>query len=79
MPGKPYPNLLKNIPSEVYSQLAFIDDVMRTEGFEIFLVGGCVRDLLLNKIPNEFDFTSNAKPDQIEKLAAALRKAGLPE
>jgi tRNA nucleotidyltransferase (CCA-adding enzyme) len=37
-------------------------------GFEIYLVGGCVRDLLQNKIPKDWDLTTNAAPDDMLKL-----------
>ncbi len=37
-------------------------------GFEAYLVGGCVRDLLLHKKPKDWDITTNAKPEQIQKL-----------
>lgn len=36
--------------------------------FEVFLVGGCVRDLLLHVKPKDWDITTNAKPEQIQKL-----------
>jgi len=37
-------------------------------GFESYLVGGCVRDLLMGKIPNDFDITTNALPEEIMKI-----------
>jgi poly(A) polymerase/tRNA nucleotidyltransferase (CCA-adding enzyme) len=37
-------------------------------GFEAFLVGGCVRDLLLDKKPKDWDITTNANPEQIQAL-----------
>jgi len=37
-------------------------------GFECFLVGGAVRDLLLNKPPTDFDFATNARPGMVMKL-----------
>ncbi len=37
-------------------------------GFEAYLVGGCVRDLLLGKTPKDFDVSTDAKPEQIKKL-----------
>ena len=35
-------------------------------GYEAYLVGGCVRDLLMGRIPKDFDVTTNATPDEIE-------------
>jgi tRNA nucleotidyltransferase (CCA-adding enzyme) len=37
-------------------------------GFEAYAVGGCVRDLLLNEKPKDWDITTNATPTQIRKL-----------
>lgn len=38
------------------------------KGFEVFLVGGAVRDQLLGLTPKDIDFTTNAKPEEIIKL-----------
>lgn len=37
-------------------------------GFEAYLVGGCVRDLLMNKEPKDFDITTSALPGEILKI-----------
>ncbi len=37
-------------------------------GFEAFLVGGCVRDVLLKREPKDWDITTNALPDEIQRL-----------
>jgi tRNA nucleotidyltransferase (CCA-adding enzyme) len=37
-------------------------------GFEAFLVGGCVRDLLINRPPKDWDLTTNATPEEIQKV-----------
>lgn len=37
-------------------------------GYEAYLVGGCVRDLLIKKTPKDWDFTTNATPEQIQTL-----------
>ena len=36
--------------------------------YDIFLVGGCVRDFILNKIPHDYDFATSATPQQIIDL-----------
>ncbi len=38
---------------------------LEQKGFEAFLVGGCVRDLILGREPKDWDVTTNATPDQI--------------
>lgn len=37
-------------------------------GFEAYLVGGCVRDLFMGRIPKDWDVATNAKPDEITPL-----------
>lgn len=37
-------------------------------GFEAFWVGGCVRDFLLGREPEDYDIATSARPEQIEKL-----------
>ena len=41
---------------------------LRDAGFEAYLVGGCVRDLLLAREPKDWDITTNATPEQIQNL-----------
>jgi poly(A) polymerase len=41
---------------------------LREAGYESYLAGGCVRDMLLGKAPEDYDITTNAKPDDIVKI-----------
>ena len=41
---------------------------LKDGGFEAYLVGGCVRDLLLGLQPKDFDVVTNATPEQVKKL-----------
>ena len=41
---------------------------LKKTGFQAFAVGGCVRDSLLNRKTNDWDFTTDATPEQILKL-----------
>lgn len=52
------------IPLEV----SHVTKTLENAGFEAFLVGGCVRDLILNKKPKDWDVTTNATPEQILAL-----------
>jgi tRNA nucleotidyltransferase (CCA-adding enzyme) len=48
----------------------FVSHVTKTlqdKGYEAYLVGGCVRDMLLGKIPKDWDITTNAHPEQIQE------------
>jgi poly(A) polymerase len=41
---------------------------LRQEGYEAYLAGGCVRDMLLKKLPQDYDITTNAKPEDIRRV-----------
>jgi putative nucleotidyltransferase with HDIG domain len=41
---------------------------LREAGYESYLAGGCVRDFLLNRPPQDYDITTSAKPEQIQRL-----------
>jgi poly(A) polymerase len=49
---------------------------LKSAGFEAFLVGGGVRDLLLDRHPKDFDVVTNADPDQIQDLFRSCRLIG---
>jgi len=49
------------IPKEV----KFLIDRICKSGYEAFIVGGCVRDSILNIKPNDYDITTNANPNEI--------------
>lgn len=42
-------------------------DVLSHNGFEVYAVGGCVRDSLLLKEPHDFDLTTSANPQQMKE------------
>jgi len=52
---------IKRYPAGVIT----VFDQLEKAGFEGYLVGGCVRDLLLGNEPHDFDFASNAVPEEI--------------
>ena len=45
-------------------------------GYSAYLVGGCIRDLLLGKHPKDFDIATNASPEQIKDLFYNCRLIG---
>ncbi len=45
-----------------------VSDVLKKAGYEAYLVGGCVRDLLLGREPKDWDITTNALPENIQSL-----------
>ncbi len=57
---------MKNSP--IPGEIVTIVETLEKGGFQAYLVGGCVRDLFLGRIPKDWDITTNAKPDDIQKL-----------
>jgi poly(A) polymerase/tRNA nucleotidyltransferase (CCA-adding enzyme) len=53
-----------SIPQEV----KFIISHLKEKGFEAYIVGGCVRDLLRKAEPEDWDVATNAKPEEIGKI-----------
>lgn len=58
-------------------QVKKIIEVLEGEGYEAFAVGGCVRDCLLGRTPDDWDITTSAKPEVIKKLFARTVDTGL--
>ncbi len=54
----------KDVPLEVRK----VTETLRKAGYEAYLVGGCVRDLLLNRTPKDWDVTTNATPEELQSL-----------
>lgn len=54
----------KSIPREVLETA----ETLRKAGFESYLVGGCVRDLLIGRKPKDWDIATNANPEEIQTL-----------
>ncbi len=50
---------------------------LENRGFEAFFVGGCVRDMLMGKIPSDYDITTNALPHQIKSCFENTIDTGL--
>ena len=59
---------INNIKINIPKYPKFILDTLEKKGFKAYIVGGCVRDQLLNKKVSDFDITTNAKPDDIKKI-----------
>lgn len=52
----------------VPSDVAAVTKALRHAGYEAYLVGGCVRDLLLNRTPKDWDVTTDATPEIIQRV-----------
>ena len=48
-----------------------VNDIIRIlneHGYEAYAVGGCVRDSMLNRIPEDWDITTSARPDEVKSI-----------
>ncbi len=57
-------DIIKKIPQHVLKNVAILHEA----GLEAWLVGGCVRDLIMKREPRDWDITTNATPEQIIAL-----------
>lgn len=67
------PTLIKQPqPAIVHSKISEnalrVVNRLNSAGYEAYLVGGCVRDLLLGRVPHDFDIATNARPEHVEQL-----------
>ena len=49
-------------------KVRYILKTIEAAGFEAYAVGGCIRDSLLNRIPEDWDITTSAEPQQVKSL-----------
>jgi poly(A) polymerase len=67
--GSPRVISAESIPVDLLDQDALrVISRLERQGFEAYLVGGCVRDLLVGRRPKDFDVATNAHPRQIKRL-----------
>ena len=55
----------------------FIIQTIQDAGFEAYAVGGCVRDSILGRIPDDWDITTSANPQQVKELFRRTIDTGL--
>ena len=53
---------------EIPQKVETIINILEKAGYEAYAVGGCVRDALLGRTPNDWDITTSAKPEQVKAL-----------
>lgn len=61
-------DLKKNIKIELPEKVNHIIQEIQAAGFEAYAVGGCVRDSILGRIPDDWDITTSAKPQQVKEI-----------
>lgn len=61
---------------QIPAQALWVYRELRNAGYDAYLVGGCVRDLLLGHEPKDFDISTNARPDQVRATFPRSRTVG---
>lgn len=75
--GVVYPRPQHNISRRLVSHSALkVLYRLREEGYQAYLVGGCVRDLLLGREPKDFDVVTNAHPEEVREIFRNCRLIG---
>lgn len=53
---------------QIPENVRYLTTVLKEGGYEAYIVGGCIRDTLLNKQPNDWDICTSAKPQEVIDL-----------
>lgn len=61
------------LPQDVLSIL----NELNQQGYEAFIVGGCVRDCILGRAPKDWDITTNAEPQQVKAIFPHTHDTGI--
>ena len=61
------------LPRDVSKIISALED----HGFEAFAVGGCVRDVILGREPEDWDITTSAKPEEIKDIYSRTIDTGI--
>ena len=59
---------MSNVNINIPQNVKLIIDTLEDAGYEAFAVGGCVRDALMGRVPNDWDITTSATPMQVKEL-----------
>lgn len=80
----PYPRLEPRVvnvrghirPNSLDADAVRVVERLQDAGYEAYLVGGCVRDLLLGRAPKDFDVATSARPRQVRRIFRNCRIIG---
>lgn len=59
---------MSNVNINIPQNVKLIIDTLEDAGYEAFAVGGCIRDALMGRVPNDWDITTSATPMQVKEL-----------
>lgn len=62
---------------KIDSQAEKILYILNENGYEAYIVGGCVRDMILGRVPGDWDITTSAKPEETKKCFSHTYDTGI--
>lgn len=69
--------MCKDIKVNLPEKVSFIIDKLMENGYEAFAVGGCIRDTILGRCPNDWDITTSAKPGDVKRIFSRTVDTGI--
>lgn len=72
--GERREKLIVQVPEDIMA----ISNVFAQNGYQLLLVGGCVRDAVMGKAPKDYDLVTDALPDEVERIMGAAGYKTLP-
>lgn len=69
--------MLTQYNEQIPKEAICIIDTIEKAGYEAYIVGGCVRDLLMGRTPHDWDITTSAKPEQIKEVFKRTYDTGI--
>lgn len=67
----------KEIVIQLPEKVEYIIETIEQAGYEAYAVGGCIRDLILGRTPDDWDITTSASPYQVKELFAHTIDTGI--
>ena len=64
---KYYCKQVNEVSGVIPENVRFVIDALEKGGYEAYIVGGCVRDMLMGRSPHDYDITTGARPEQIKE------------
>ncbi len=62
---------------QISKEAEYILNKLKENGYDSYIVGGCVRDYLLGKTPDDWDITTQAKPEDVKKIFSHTYDTGI--
>ena len=69
--------MLKSYNSQIPKEALQIISTIEEAGYEAYIVGGCIRDMLMGRSPHDWDITTNAKPEKVKQLFKRTYDTGI--